>query len=212
MMKAASLNIPIRGRVPLRVALFLTLGRIVISPIFLIFYFYYQKMGITVTSLPYILLALLVVSEVSDSLDGYVARKFDQVTDLGKILDPMADSIARISVFLTFTRGFVQLPLLLVFVFLYRDVIISTLRTLCALRGVTLAARMSGKIKAVIQGAVAIVIVLLMIPFSLGMMKLATLQSTSLILVSLAALYTLLSGVEYIWANRGYIAKAWGKE
>lgn len=196
----------------MRVALFLTLGRVVISPIFLIFYLYYESMGIALVWVPYILLALLALSELSDLLDGYVARKYDQVTDLGKILDPMADSIARISVFLTFTRGVIQLPLLLVFVFLYRDVVISMLRTLCALRGFTLAARMSGKVKAVIQGTVAIVIVLLMIPYTLGAIRLENLQLTSLILVSLAAAYTLISGAEYIWANRNYISQAWDKQ
>lgn len=168
-------------------------------------------MGIPFSSVPYILLVLLILSELSDALDGFFARKFDQVTDLGKILDPMADSIARVSVFFTLTQGVIQIPLLLVFVFLYRDVIISMVRTLCALRGLALAARMSGKVKAVIQGAVTIAIVIMMIPYNLGAMSLEMLQMVSLILVSFAALYTLCSGIEYIWANRRYIAQGWGK-
>lgn len=210
-MRFITLSPDIRGRIPLRVALYLTLGRIFIGPIFLLIYLNYQKLGIQLATLPFLLIGLLVVSELSDLLDGFIARKWNQVTDLGKILDPMADSIARISVFLTFTQGFVQLPLLLVFVFLYRDVVISMLRTLCALRGVTLAARTSGKIKAVIQAIAAFIILLLMIPFSVGQLGLVKLQAMSFYVVSLAAIYTLFSGIEYIYANWEYIKKAWNK-
>jgi len=204
-----SISLSIKSRVPLRVALLLTLGRIFISPFFLIVYLNYQEFGLTLKGAGIVLLSLLVISELTDFFDGFIARKWDQVTDLGKILDPMADSIARISVFLTFTQGIIQLPLLLVFVFLYRDVIISMLRTLCALRGVTLAARTSGKIKAVLQGFAAIAIVCMIIAFAEGAIPLDTLRRVSLILTSFVALYTFLSGVEYIWANRQHIRKTW---
>ncbi len=136
-------------------ALALTLVRIALSPLFLVLYLYYPSLHISLAMLPVLLLGIMVIAEISDLLDGHLARKNNQVTELGKLLDPMADSIFRISVFLTFTQGLVQLPLLLVFVFFYRDSIISTLRTLCALRGVALAARTSGKIKAVIQAVSA---------------------------------------------------------
>lgn len=195
----------------LQIALYLTLGRLLLGPIFLIFYLHYQSLGISILVLPYALLFLLTLSELSDFFDGFFARRWDQVTELGKILDPMADSIARISVFLTFTQGMIKLPLLLVFVFLYRDSIISTLRTVCALRGVALAARISGKIKAVVQAIAAFVIVILMIPYTLGMLSQSFLQICSLYIVSAAAAYTLYSGIEYIYANRLYIKKAWGR-
>ncbi|GAB4186554.1 MAG: CDP-diacylglycerol--glycerol-3-phosphate 3-phosphatidyltransferase [Simkaniaceae bacterium] len=195
----------------MQIALYLTLGRLLLGPIFLIFYLHYQSLGISILVLPYALLFLLTLSELSDFFDGFFARRWDQVTELGKILDPMADSIARISVFLTFTQGMIKLPLLLVFVFLYRDSIISTLRTVCALRGVALAARISGKIKAVVQAIAAFVIVILMIPYTLGMLSQSFLQICSLYIVSAAAAYTLYSGIEYIYANRLYIKKAWGR-
>ena len=210
-MRLITLSIRIRGSLPLKLALYLTLARIFISPIFLIIYLKYQEFGISLITLPMILLGLLTISELSDFFDGFIARKWDQVTDLGKILDPMADSIARISVFLTFTQGFIKLPLLLVLVFLYRDVVISMLRTLCALRGVTLAARISGKIKAVIQAIAAFVILVLMIPFAMGSLSLEKLQSISFYVVAAAALYTLFSGIEYIYANRSFIKQAWSK-
>ncbi len=186
---------------------YLTFIRIFISPIFLVVYLEYSYLQISPVWLPYILMFLLGVSELSDAFDGYIARRYNQVTDLGKILDPMADSIARISVFLTFTQGPVQLPMLLVFVFLYRDSVVSTLRTICALKGFTLAARLSGKIKAVVQAVAAFVILCLMIPHSLGHMSTATLHTASTWVVAAAALYTVFSGIDYIYANRVYIKK-----
>ena len=100
----------------------------------------HASFGINELLLPYVLLFLLGVFELSDAFDGYIARKYNQVSDFGKIFDPMADSIARISVLLTFTQPPVNLPLPLIFVFLYRDSVISTLRTICALKGFALAA------------------------------------------------------------------------
>lgn len=190
------------------IPLSLTLTRVVLSPIFLFVYLYYREMGISLLFLPYFLIFLVVISELSDIFDGILARKKNQVTDLGKILDPMADSIFRLSVFLTFTQGLIKLPLLLVLVFLYRDSIISTLRTICALRGVALAARLSGKVKAVIQALTAILILVLMIPYSMGYLKLSLLREISLYAVLTAAVYSVFSGIEYVYANRTFIKKA----
>ncbi len=187
---------------------FFTILRIFLSPLFPILYLGYESLGIPLASLPYLMLALLIVSEFSDIFDGFLARRRNQVTDLGKVLDPMADSITHISLFLTFTQGFIQLPLLIVLVFLYRDFFISTLRTLCALRGVALAARWSGKLKAILQAVVAFVIVLLMIPYSTGRLSLELFQQISLFAVSIAAAYTALSAIDYFYSNRIYIKKA----
>lgn len=189
------------------IANYFTFARILIAPLFLLFYLGHDALGINSIALPYILLTLLGISELSDACDGYLARKYNQVTDLGKVLDPMADSIARISVFLTFTLEPVKLPMILIFVFLYRDSVVSTLRTICALKGYALAARLSGKIKAVIQAIAAFMVLLLMIPHSLGLLSTETLQTWGTRIVSLAAIYTVFSGIDYINANWHYIAK-----
>lgn len=198
---------PIGGPTLFSVANCLTFIRIFISPVFLLVYLQHDALGITRMYLPYVLLFLLGVNELSDALDGFLARKYNQVTDLGKILDPMADSISRISVFLTFTQPPVNVPLVLVFVFLYRDSVISTLRTICALRGFALAARSSGKIKAVIQGVAAFFITILLIPHSQGMLSDDGLYQLSTLAVFLSAAYALYSGVEYLIANRRHIQR-----
>lgn len=208
-MRTASKLSVFRGSIPLKLPLILTISRIFISPIFLIFYLKYQQLGISLNVLPFILIFLLALSELSDFFDGFLARKFNLVTELGKILDPMADSITRLTILLTFTQGFIRLPLLLVFVFVYRDAMISTLRTVCAFRGVTLAARTSGKVKAVLQAVSIFAILILMIPYAWGSLSLVQLQDISLMIISAAAVYTVFAGAEYIWANRGYIKQAW---
>lgn len=187
------------------IANYLTFIRLLISPIFLFVYLEHETLNLNLTTFPYVLLILLGIAELSDACDGYFARKYNEVTELGKILDPMADSIYRISIFLTFTLPPIQLPMILIFVFLYRDSVISTLRTVCALKGFALAARPSGKLKAVIQAIAGINITLLLIPYSLGYLSDNTLQSTSIVIATAAAIYTLLSGIDYLYANREYI-------
>ncbi len=196
----------------MNIAMVLTVARIFMSPVFLLVYLYYEKMGVALIALPWLLIGLLLLTELSDLFDGFLARRRNQVTDLGKVLDPMADSIFRLSVLLTFTQGIIQLPILLVCVFFYRDSVISTLRTVCAMRGVTLAARLSGKIKAGIQAATIFIILIMMIPYSLGMLSLDALRTISLYSVLVSALYTVFSGVEYLVSNFSFIRRALLKE
>lgn len=195
----------------MRLALFLTLFRLFISPIFLVVYLYYEQLGISLIVLPFILLTLLLVCELSDIFDGVAARKSNGVTDLGKILDPITDSVVRVSFLLAFTQGIIRLPLLLVLLFVYRDGLISALRVVCALRGHALAARISGKFKAIIQAIVIFSIVFLMIPYAFGWIHLSMLRDISFYLALFSAIYTVGSGIEYLIANRSYIGKAWNK-
>lgn len=189
------------------IAHYFTLARIAIGPFFLFVYLAHETLQISSYALPYVLLFLLMIAELSDALDGYLARKLNQVTDLGKILDPMADSIYRSSVFLTFTLPPVELPMILIFMFLYRDSVISTLRTICALKGFALAARPSGKLKAVIQAVTMFIITGLLIPYSWEKISSETLSMSATIVGSIAAFYAFLSGIDYLYANRFYISK-----
>lgn len=187
---------------------YLTFIRVVMSPVFLLLYLYGSAWGISAVALPFVLLVVAALCEVTDFFDGFLARRHNKVTDLGKVLDPMADSIFRVSVFLSFTQGIIQIPLIIVLIIFLRESIVTSLRTLCALQGVALAARMSGKVKAVLQASVVFFILIMMIPNSVGSVDLLALQKMSLYASSLAAFYTVVSGVEYITANWKYITKA----
>ncbi len=186
----------------------LTCARIVLGPLFMFFYLYFPMLNINMEELAYLLIAIALISELSDLFDGYLARRNNQVTELGKLLDPMADTIFRLSVFFTLTQGPVDLPLLLVIVLFYREMIITTLRTVCALRGVALAARLSGKVKAVIQAIVVFFILIMLIPYSQGAISKELLQAASFYSLLAATAYTIFTGIEYIAANRKYIKKA----
>ncbi len=76
--------------------LYLTLSRVLLGPVFMAVYLYYQEMGIPLVWLPFCLIFLAILSELSDLFDGFLARRHNKVTELGKILDPMADSIFRL--------------------------------------------------------------------------------------------------------------------
>ncbi len=145
----------------------------------------------------YWVLVIVILSELTDLFDGYMARKRGQVTDFGKILDPMADSIYRDTIFLCLAVER-QVSLFLVLPILYRDSVISTLRTVCAYRGIVLAARWSGKIKAVLQANVIIIILILRI-LALSYPALdASLYTISNCLMGIACVVTLYSAFDYL--------------
>lgn len=162
-------------------------------------------MGIERSMMPLILLVIIVLAELSDIIDGFLARKLNQVTELGKILDPLADSLTHFSVFAAFTLPPISLPIPLVVLFFYRDAFISSLRTVCASRGFMLAARSSGKLKAVIQGTVSIFLTAMLFFHFKGWIDLSLLQELSFYLVSLAAFYTVATAIDYFLANQKFI-------
>jgi CDP-diacylglycerol--glycerol-3-phosphate 3-phosphatidyltransferase len=191
----------------MRLPFVLTFFRIVMSPLFVALYLFADSWGVPGSMLPYLLLAIVALCELTDIFDGFIARRRNQVTNLGKVLDPMADSFFRLSVFFAFTQGDLQLPLMIVLVFFWRDSAVNTLRSLCALQGVPLAARMSGKVKAVVQAVATFFILILMIPYTQGCLSLESFQQLSWMAAGIAAAYTLLSGCEYLFVHRHMIKK-----
>jgi CDP-diacylglycerol---glycerol-3-phosphate 3-phosphatidyltransferase len=189
---------------------YFTFFRILLAPLFPLFYFKHAFFGISSEMMPIVLLAILFFGECSDLFDGLIARKRNQVTDLGKIMDPLADTIMRLTVFFTFTSGIVKLPLLLAFIFLYREFFMYALRLVCALKGFALAARKSGKIKAVIQASTAFAILFLMVGQGFGFLSIDSLRQASSIIAGVAATYSLLSLIDYLYANRVYLKKSLG--
>lgn len=137
----------------------LTLSRLVMAPAILAIYQWgllpHLTDGQWVTGqeplgLFIVVLVLTVLIEVTDVLDGHLARRWKQVSDAGKFLDPLADSISRSTVFLCFLMaGYV--PLWMVALIFYRESTISGLRIAGASQNVIIAARWSGKSKAILQ-------------------------------------------------------------
>lgn len=187
---------------------YLTLLRIFLIPIFVTLYLHGTYLtGFSVQSIALILLAVAALGEASDACDGFVARRYNQVTDLGKILDPMADSLSRLAVYFCFTQPPISIPLELPLLMLYRDASVSTLRTICALKGVALAARGTGKFKAFVQAFCGFSILMALSLQADGYFSLLFLQNLAFYLALLASLLSLYSGFDYVWSNRHYIAR-----
>ncbi len=111
------------------------------------------------------MLALFILGEISDFLDGLVARRKNEVSDFGKLIDPMADVIFHLTLFLIFmSLGLV--PGWMVIVLVWREVAVSSLRLMASTdQRLVIAAARPGKIKANIQ---ALVTFLLMASFLAG--------------------------------------------
>ena len=106
----------------------------------------------------WIAFGLVVSAEISDLIDGYVARSQAQVSNFGKILDPMADCLYRGAVFIAFViNGW--MPVWMLSIIVWRDLAVSYLREIAQLKSETLGARASGKWKAVAQGVAQVSIV-----------------------------------------------------
>ena len=152
-------------------------------------------------------LGLAITFEITDLLDGFVARRFEQVSQLGKILDPLADSVSRFTIFLAFlVRDYADVwAIACIF---YRDSIVSTVRILAASQGVIVSARWSGKLKAVVQG-VAIVVILAASALRqpLGLTESDVAATLSQPLMWFVAGVTLLSLFDYLLGNRRLLAK-----
>jgi CDP-diacylglycerol--glycerol-3-phosphate 3-phosphatidyltransferase len=134
--------------------------RLILAPFFFVVYLLPQWLpswsGALVT-VP-VLWALFIISEITDLLDGKIARTRREVSDFGKLYDPFADTLVRITYFLCFVLDGI-LPAALLVVVLYREFGILFLRGLMMKKGIAMGARKGGKIKAftyMIAGAIAL--------------------------------------------------------
>ncbi|MEW6357050.1 MAG: CDP-alcohol phosphatidyltransferase family protein [Planctomycetota bacterium] len=105
----------------------------------------------------WVALILVALIEFSDLFDGILARRWQQVSDFGKMYDPYADSVSRLIVYWTLARTgrcFWVLPLVMA----VRDITVSYVRVWGAMRGRDVSARFTGKAKAIVQGVGAAIL------------------------------------------------------
>lgn len=99
----------------------------------------------------YALLGLLIAAELTDFFDGWLARKFNVVSETGAMLDPYSDSLSRLIVYWGFAVGGLILPVAPLGM-AFRDITVAYCRVILAQKGESVAAQWSGKAKAWVQG------------------------------------------------------------
>lgn len=159
-----------------------------------------------------IVCVVFLVASLTDWLDGYLARKNNQVTALGKFLDPIADKLlvnsmviflTAPSIFAPYATGQVAtISVWCAIVLVGRDIIVDALRFIAAQRNVVIAANIFGKAKTVLQMVAIIVVLLNGFPFSYFDASWPVGLHISDILVYLATLVSFISGVIYVIQNR----------
>ncbi|MDR1567000.1 MAG: CDP-diacylglycerol--glycerol-3-phosphate 3-phosphatidyltransferase [Treponema sp.] len=130
----------------------ITSVRLILAPLFFVIYLlpqFFPKLfeSRTFWTVP-VLWIIFVVSEITDYLDGMAARKCGEVSDIGKLYDPFADTLTQLTYFFCFVIDGI-LPALLFLLVLYREFGILFIRNLMLRKGIAMGARMGGKIKTV---------------------------------------------------------------
>ncbi len=176
----------------------LTTGRLILTPVFFGL-FVFTVMGESILFPGMIALWVIqLVSEISDVLDGHIARSRNLVSDMGKIMDPFADVISRVTYFVCFTYVG-MMPLWALMIILWREFCIMFIRMVMAKEGTALAAKWGGKAKAVFYFVSGIFGLIVLTMQSLGAVN--GIQIMSVIarwLFILAAFSSLLSFMEYL--------------
>ena len=164
--------------------------------------------SVTLNLLMVVFWIVFLIASLTDFLDGYLARKNNQVTDLGKFLDPIADKmlINSIMVFLSLnflsTQDALKFPWFCVVLMIIRDLVVDGLRFMAATKNVVLAANYWGKAKTVLQMVAISLIFLNGFPFSYFDGNWSTYLHISDIICYLTTLTSLIGGVIYLKDNR----------
>lgn len=160
----------------------LTILRVLMIPAFLLVLYF------DVPYANYLALAIFAIASLTDTLDGYIARHCNQVTDFGKFMDPLADKCLVTAALLWFVE-IGQMPAWALLVVIVREFGVSGLRMVAADKGRVIAAGWSGKVK---TASTMVCIILMLLPIT---------PVINTICVALIVLTTIYSGVEYFMKN-----------
>ena len=190
----------IRGGMFMNIPNKITLSRICLIPLFVILLsvpFDWGTWSIGNEEIPvsHLLAAILfIIASSTDWLDGYYARKYHLITNLGKFLDPLADKLLVCAAFIMLVELGLA-PAWVVILILSREFAVTGLRLVAAGSGLVLAASSLGKIKTVTQILAASLLLLHNFPF------LYINISVDMLMLYIALLFTVISGYDYFKKN-----------
>jgi CDP-diacylglycerol---glycerol-3-phosphate 3-phosphatidyltransferase len=176
----------------------LTILRVLMIPFFLVFMLT-DLMG---TNGKFIACAIFIIASFTDFLDGYIARKYNLVTNFGKFMDPLADKLLVGAAIISFVE-LKSLPAWIVVIIISREFIISGFRLVASDNGVVIAASYWGKFKTVSQ---MIMIVLLILDFQNNIFFIL-----ERIFIYIALILTIVSLVDYMIKNKRVLSEGGNK-
>lgn len=181
----------------------ITVARILLIPIFILLFPIYPdwlvKKSVILQHVDsfgiYYATGLFVLASATDKLDGHIARKYNQITNMGKLLDPLADKLL-ITAALILMVSEQMIYSWIAFAIIAREIIITGIRIIASTQKIALQADQFGKIKMVFQVVAITAVMLDNRPFSL-----ITNIPVDLILTYIALILTIFSGYNYIKNN-----------
>lgn len=166
----------------------LTVLRIFLIPVFMIF---------LLSEIPYgksIAAGIFIIAAITDILDGHFARKRNEITNLGRFMDPLADKLLVSAALISLVQ-MGKLSSWVVVIIIGREFTISILRAVAATEGRVIAASWWGKAKTIFQIIAIISLLINNFPFSYVNFPFDT------IMIWVAVVFTIVSGVDYIIIN-----------
>jgi CDP-diacylglycerol--glycerol-3-phosphate 3-phosphatidyltransferase len=167
----------------------LTLLRIVLVPVFMVFLLNKITYG------EYLAAGVFILAALTDSLDGYIARKHNQITKLGKLMDPIADKLLITAALISLVQ-MDKLSAWIAMVIIAREFVVTGLRSIAASEGQVIAASVWGKLKTISQVVAVVAIILNNFPFSLINIPFDQ------IAIWVAVTLTLVSMTDYLYKSR----------
>lgn len=165
----------------------LTFLRLFLVIVFTIVAYFEQNKEIMIFSI-----IIFIIASITDFLDGYIARKYNLVTNLGKLIDPLADKILVTSALLILIK-INRIDIFSTLVIISREYTISIIRAIAASEGVVIAASNSGKIKTVLQ-----IFSILLLLYNINI---------AIFIYYLSVFITVISGIEYVLASKKIFQK-----
>jgi CDP-diacylglycerol--glycerol-3-phosphate 3-phosphatidyltransferase len=161
---------------------------------------------------------VLIISTISDYIDGKIARMTNTTTNFGAIVDPFADKIIVFSCYLSFLDiKELNIPVFPIFLIIIRELSVASLRVLTAFENYVLKAEPSGKFKTLIQFISIYLIMIYLIIKNLSLKNpelekiVITFSSLPSTLIIITSIVTIISGIIYIANHYSLISKQWGK-
>lgn len=155
--------------------------------------------GTITVDLKYFIAAIIfTVASITDFLDGHIARKYNMVTDFGKMVDAIADKmLVNSSLIILSSQGFVS-PIITVII-IFRDTVVDTIKMIAGSKGKVVAAIKTGKVKTTFLMLGVILTMCYNLPFELFNLNVAS------FLLILATIFSIISGVQYYVMNKDII-------